>query len=67
MPVYMRTSHWQATSSGLCLGGSFKGITFMSEWKDFIAVLRMMQYRFFVENQKFLDAVLAGQRANPLK
>jgi len=39
----------------------------MSEWKDFVTVLRLMQYRMFVENPKLLDTVLSIQRANPLK
>jgi Zn-finger nucleic acid-binding protein len=41
--------------------------SFISEWKDFLTVLRMMQYRMFVENPKLLDTVISVQRANPLK
>ncbi len=41
--------------------------SFMSEWKDFVTVLRMMQYRMFVENPKLLDTITAVQKANPLK
>lgn len=41
--------------------------SFMSEWKDFVTVLRLMQYRMFVENPKLLDTVTAVQKANPLK
>lgn len=41
--------------------------SFMSEWKDFVTVLRLMQYRMFVENPKLLDTLTSVQRANPLK
>lgn len=40
---------------------------FISEWKDFTSVLRIMQYRLFVENPKLLDTVISIQRANPIK
>lgn len=40
---------------------------FVSEWKDFVTVLRMMQLRLFAENPKLLDAVISLQLANPLK
>ena len=41
--------------------------SFMSEWKDFITFLRMMQYRLFVENPKLLNTITAVQNVNPLK
>lgn len=41
--------------------------SYMSEWKDFVTILRMMQYRMFVENQKLLDTVTIVQSANPLE
>ena len=41
--------------------------SFVSEWKDFATVLRMMHYRMFVENPKLLEFVTAVQKANPLK
>ena len=41
--------------------------SFISEWKDFATVLRMMQYRMFVENPGLLDSVMSVQKANPLK
>ena len=41
--------------------------SFLSEWKDFTTVLKMMQYRAFVENPKLLDTVINIQRMNPIK
>ncbi len=41
--------------------------SFISEWKDFMTVLRMMQYRLFAENPKLLNAVIEIQKANPIK
>ena len=41
--------------------------SFLSEWKDFSTVLRMMQYRLFVEKPKLLDTVTSIQQANPFK
>jgi Zn-finger nucleic acid-binding protein len=41
--------------------------TLISEWKDFATVLRIMQYRMFVENPKLLDTITSVQKANPLK
>ncbi len=37
----------------------------ISEWKDFITVLRLMQYRFFVENPKLLDVIMTIQKRSP--
>jgi Zn-finger nucleic acid-binding protein len=39
----------------------------ISEWKDFATVLRLMQYRLFVENPKLMDAVTAAQKASPFR
>lgn len=39
--------------------------SFISEWKDFMTVLRMFQDRFFVENPKLQDTVIAIQKAFP--
>ena len=36
--------------------------SFVSEWKDFSTVLRLMQYRLFVENPALLDTVTGVQR-----
>jgi Zn-finger nucleic acid-binding protein len=41
--------------------------SFVSEWKDFTTVFRMMQYRLFVENPKLLDITINIQRINPIK
>jgi len=35
--------------------------SFSSEWKDFATVLRMMQYRLFVEKPKLLDKMISIQ------
>ena len=40
---------------------------FLSEWNDFSSVLRMMQYRLFVEKPQLLNTVIALHLANPLK
>jgi len=40
--------------------------SFFSEWKDFTTVCRMMQYRMFAENPKFLDTINNIQRINPI-
>ncbi len=39
----------------------------LSEWKDFSTVLRLMQYRLFVENPKLLDAIIKAQKMSPFK
>jgi Zn-finger nucleic acid-binding protein len=41
--------------------------SFVSEWKDFTTVFRMMQFRLFTENPKLLDKVITIQRMNPMK
>jgi len=41
--------------------------SFLSEWKDFMTVFRMMQYRLFAENPSLLDTAINIQRANPIK
>jgi Zn-finger nucleic acid-binding protein len=40
---------------------------FLSEWKDFVTVCRMMQYRLFVENPKLLEKAMIIQQANPIR
>ena len=40
---------------------------FISEWKDFTPVLRMMQYRLFAENPDLVDEALAIQRSVPIR
>ena len=40
---------------------------FLSEWKDFSTVLRMMQYRLFIEKPKLFNAIILLQQANPMK
>jgi Zn-finger nucleic acid-binding protein len=39
----------------------------ISEWKDLVTVLRMMQYRMFVEHPKLLKTITSVQQVNPLK
>lgn len=39
----------------------------ISEWKDFSAVTKLLQLRFFAENPKLMDALLAFQKNFPLK
>ena len=41
--------------------------SFVSEWKDFMNVLRMFQYRFFILNPKLQDTVVEMQDKFPLK
>lgn len=41
--------------------------SFISEWKDFATVLRLMQYRLFVEKPKLLYTAINIQRINPLQ
>ena len=41
--------------------------SFISEWKDFMTVLRMFQYRFFIVNPKLQDTVLNIQDKFPIK
>ena len=41
--------------------------TFLSEWKDFATVCRMMHYRVFVEHPQLLDTMISIQEANPIK
>jgi len=40
---------------------------FISEWKDFTTVLRMMKYRFFAENPDLVDKALAIQKSIPIR
>jgi Zn-finger nucleic acid-binding protein len=41
--------------------------SFVSEWKDFMTVLRMFQYRFFSKNPGLQDAVIKIQEGFPVK
>lgn len=41
--------------------------SFISEWKDFMTVLRMFQYRFFIMNPEIEESVINIQRSFPLK
>ena len=41
--------------------------SFLSEWKDFATVLRIMQYRLFVEKPKLLDTVMSLQENVPIR
>jgi Zn-finger nucleic acid-binding protein len=40
---------------------------FVSEWKDFLTVTRLLQYRVFVENPKVAELLIALQRTSPFK
>jgi Zn-finger nucleic acid-binding protein len=40
---------------------------FLSEWKDFSTVFRMLQYRILSEHPRLLEALNAFNRSNPLK
>ena len=40
---------------------------FISEWKDFLTVARMFQYRVLAENPKVAELIAALQVTNPLK
>ena len=39
---------------------------FVSEWKDFLAVTRLLQYRVLAENPRLAQLIVALQRSNPL-
>ena len=41
--------------------------SFISEWKDFMTVLRMFQYRFLIKNPKLQDTLYAFQAKFPIK
>lgn len=41
--------------------------SFISEWKDFVTILRMFQYRFFIEKPEMLDSVIKAQQISPFK
>jgi Zn-finger nucleic acid-binding protein len=40
---------------------------FLSEWKDFSTVFRMLQYRILSEHPRLLETLNAFNRSNPLK
>jgi Zn-finger nucleic acid-binding protein len=39
----------------------------ISEWKDFSTVTKLLQLRFFAENPKLMEALIAFQKSNPIK
>ena len=39
----------------------------ISDWKDFLTVTRLLQYRVLAENPKLSDMQVGLQRSNPLK
>ncbi len=41
--------------------------SFLSEWKDFTTVLRMLEYRLLAEHKKLFDSVLNLQKLNPFR
>jgi len=41
--------------------------SFLSEWKDFTSVYRMMVLRLFAEHPKLMDTMLEIQKVNPIK
>lgn len=40
---------------------------FVSEWRDFMTVVRLMQYRILAENPRLRDALVAYARSTPFK
>lgn len=40
---------------------------FVSEWKDFLTVTRLLQYRILAENPKVAELLIALQAASPFK
>ncbi|HUF37498.1 MAG TPA: zf-TFIIB domain-containing protein [Anaerolineales bacterium] len=40
---------------------------FLSEWKDFLTVTRLLQYRLLAENPRLAELFVALNRSNPLK
>ncbi len=38
----------------------------ISEWRDFLTVIRMLQYRVLIENPKVNDAIVGIQKSMPL-
>lgn len=38
-----------------------------SDWKDFLTVTRLLQYRIFAENPKLAELIVALQATNPLR
>ena len=41
--------------------------SFISEWRDFLTVLRMLQYRVLAENPQLSRAVAEIQRSSPIR
>ena len=40
--------------------------SFISEWRDFATVMRMLEYRMFIDNPKLLNSVIAAQEGSPI-
>ena len=40
---------------------------FVSEWRDFLMVIRFMELRLFAENPKLTDALITFQENNPIR
>lgn len=40
---------------------------FLSEWRDFATILRMLKYRFYAEHPKLLDGLLTLQEYSPFR
>ena len=40
---------------------------FVSEWKDFLTIVRLLQYRVLVENPKVAELLIALQTTSPFK
>jgi Zn-finger nucleic acid-binding protein len=45
----------------------FGGKGFISEWKDFLTVTRLLQYRVLAENPKVAELITALQASSPFK
>ncbi len=39
----------------------------ISEWKDFVTVLRMMEYRILAENPELADTIIKVQKTSPIR
>ena len=40
--------------------------SFIYEWRDFATVMRMLEYRMFIDNPKLLNSVIAAQEGSPI-
>jgi len=61
LPDYIKTSLEQA---GELIVGTENPI---SEWSDFLTVMRMLQYRILAENPKLHDAITKVQTTTPIR